>query len=166
MSYVYLGVGSNQDPVRHVRLALDALGASFGGLTLSPVYESEPVGFTGRNFLNLVVGLETDLSIGGLRHRLKELEEQFGRKRDGTVYGQGALDIDLLLYDDLVGSFDGVELPRPEIVLNAFVLRPLAEIAPGCRHPVLDLTFSELWANYDCHQRLWRVPFSWRGTEL
>lgn len=166
MSRVYLGIGSNQDPHRHVTQALEALSERVGPLNISPVYESEPVGFVGRNFLNLVAEVETGLSVGQLRDWLKQLEDGFGRKRDGTAYGRGALDIDILTYDDHVGIYSGVHLPRPEIVANAFVLQPLADIAAERRHPSLGLTYGELWASYAGRQKLWRVPFTWRGLEL
>ena len=72
----------------------------------------------------------------------------------------------MLLYDGLVGSFDGLELPRAEILKNAFVLWPLALLAPEAVHPVAGKPFAELWATAQIDQQLWPVPFAWRGVEL
>ena len=106
----------------------------------------------------------TELSLHELDRRLKFIEADNGRyapERKGLP-----LDIDVLLYDGLVGSFDGLELPRAEILKNAFVLWPLALLAPEAVHPVAGKPFAELWATAQIDQQLWPVPFAWRGVEL
>ncbi len=162
MPRVYLGIGSNIDPQLHVALALDALAARFGSLCLSPVYESEAVGFAGDNFLNLVVGLDTTLSLDDLSRWLKALEARHGRTPQTPRFSARTLDLDILLYDDLAGDFGGIRLPRPEILANAFVLRPLADVAGDLRHPETGRCYADHWRDYRNDQRLWPVSFSWR----
>ena len=165
MTTVYLSLGSNIDRDHHIKAGLDALADRFGTLTVSTVFESEAVGFSGDNFLNLVVGIETDLSVAKLSECLKRIEAAHGRERSAPKFSARTLDIDILTYDDWVGVHGGIRLPRPEITENAFVLHPLAEIAPTQLHPQLQISYAELWRRYDTStQRLWPVEFHWRGA--
>ena len=166
MNRVYISIGSNRDTARHVRNALDALYERFGELIISSVYESEAVGFEGENFLNLVVGLDTDESLGSLADWLKAVEDSNGRQRNGPKFSSRTLDLDILTYGERVGEPEGVELPRREILKNAFVLKPLAEIAPEERHPTEQRTYAALWNDYSRDQRLWAIPFEWRGQVI
>lgn len=166
MARVYVGIGSNVDRERYVTAALDALDGWFGELAISPVYESEAVGFDGSPFFNLVVGVSTDLSVGELSRRFKQLEADNGRRRGDPKFRARTLDLDILTYDDLIGVVEGVELPRGEILHNAFVLRPLADLAPAQRHPVSGQSYADLWSAYDRDQRLWPVDFSWQGRVI
>ena len=168
MARVYISIGSNIERKKNVLAALDMLYVWFGDLLLSPVYESEAVGFVGESFLNLVVGVDTGLSVGELSVRLKQLEADNGRCRgiDVPTFSGRTLDLDILTYDDQVGQIKGVELPRGEILQNAFVLKPLADVAPDDRHPVCDKTYSALWQSYDRDQKLWRVDFTWQGRVI
>ncbi|WP_220813799.1 2-amino-4-hydroxy-6-hydroxymethyldihydropteridine diphosphokinase [Pseudomonas paralcaligenes] len=164
MTPIFLGLGSNVD--RELRLAagLDALAGFLHDLRCSPVFESRPVGIKSGNFYNLVVSARTDLPLHELDRRLKFIEADNGRyapERKGLP-----LDIDVLLYDDLIGSFDGLVLPRAEILKNAFVLWPLALLAPEAVHPEAGRTFAELWGEARIDQQLWPAPFQWRGAEL
>ncbi len=162
MAQIYVSIGSNQDRSRYIRASLDALRAAFGELTLSSVYESEAVGFSGDNFYNLVASFETTLSVGDLSRALKQIEDDNGRCRQGPKFSGRTLDIDILTYDQLVGDIDGVQLPRDEITKNAFVLLPLAEIAADVKHPVNGESYAALWQAYDkSKQSLWSVDFSW-----
>ena len=166
MARVYISIGTNIDRERYVTAALDALADWFGDLQISPVYESESVGFDGSPFLNLVVGVDTDLSVGELSRRLKQLEADNGRRRDVPKFSARTLDLDILTYGDRTGIIDGVELPRGEILKNAFVLRPLADIAPDTVHPVCGKSYRDLWRTYDTGQKLWPVDFIWRGQKI
>jgi 2-amino-4-hydroxy-6-hydroxymethyldihydropteridine diphosphokinase len=158
MARVYLSLGSNIDRHRHIRAALTALQQRFGELLLSPIYESEAVGFAGDNFFNLVVGLDTELGVGELQSLIKAIEDENGRERGGPKFSARTLDIDILTYADVVGEIDGVSLPRDEIVKNAFVLLPLQDVAANELHPQLQRSYAELWADYDkSKQALWRV---------
>ncbi|WP_323845682.1 2-amino-4-hydroxy-6-hydroxymethyldihydropteridine diphosphokinase [Microbulbifer magnicolonia] len=164
MAQVFLSLGSNIDRERHIRAGLDALAQQFGELQVSRVFESVAVGFDGDNFYNLVVGIHTDLPVGQLALRLREIEDANGRLRAGPKFSARTLDIDILTYDDLTGTVDGVKLPRGEILRNAFVLLPLAELAPEVVHPVEGKTYRQLWDGYDqASQKLWPVDFDWPG---
>jgi len=164
---VYVSIGSNIDRYRHIASSLDALSAHFGVLVISPVYESEAVGFDGENFLNLVAGFNSDLSVGKLSALLRKIEYDNGRRRDAPKFSSRTLDIDILTYNDCVGEVDGVELPRDEITENAFVLLPMVDIAANCKHPVLHKTYQEILLSYDRgRQKLWLVDFEWRGKKI
>ena len=164
MTTIYLSLGSNVDRHRNITAALDALADLFGDLNISSVYESKSVGFDGSNFFNLVVGADTTLSIVELSETLKRIEDNNGRKRNGPKFSPRTLDIDILTYGDFVGVENDIELPRAEITKNAFVLLPLAEIAPDVFHPQLEKIYSDLWREYDqASQALWTIIFDWNG---
>jgi len=163
---VYISIGSNIDRERYMRASLDALAGWFGEIEVSPVYESEAVGFDGSPFLNLVVGIKTHLSVGELSKHFKQLEAENGRRRDAPKFSARTLDLDILTYGEAVGRMDGVELPRGEILRNAFVLRPLADIAPNVKHPVCRKRYFELWQAYNTGQKLWPVDFNWQGRAI
>ena len=167
MARVYLGIGSNIDRERNIVAGLEAVSGLLGELRLSPVYDSSAVGFDGQPFLNLVVAAETALPVGELARRLRAIEFAHGRAPDATRFSSRRLDIDILLYGALVETTDGVELPRGEILENAFVLRPLADLAGDELHPLAGRSYSALWADYvNPRQRLWRVDFEWRGVKF
>jgi 2-amino-4-hydroxy-6-hydroxymethyldihydropteridine diphosphokinase len=160
MARIYISIGSNIERERHIRAALTALRAQFTNVRCSSVYESEPVGFQGDNFFNAVVACDTDKSVRDVARCLAEIEAQHGRARVSTRFAARTLDLDLLLYDALVVQERDIKLPRAEILVNAFVLRPLAEIAPDARHPVVGKTYAELWRDFPrTEQRLWPVEF-------
>lgn len=164
MPAVLLGVGSNIERERYINAGLDALQGLFGELRLSSVYESAAVGFDGQPFLNLVAAVETDLGVGELARRLRHIETEHGRPPNATRFSARQLDIDLLTYDRLTGRVDGVILPRGEILENAFVLCPLAEIAGEQLHPLTGISYREHWQAYDrSSQPLRRVDLQWRG---
>ena len=167
MARAYIGVGSNIDRERNVIAALDGLSAAYGELVLSSVFESEAVGFEGDPFYNLVVGVDTTHGVRELLDTLGQVEVASERRRDTPRFSSRTLDLDLLTYADLVGSIDGVSLPRNEILRNAFVLCPLAEIAGAEIHPSTRRTYADLWRDFDARdQRLWPVAFSWNGLPI
>jgi 2-amino-4-hydroxy-6-hydroxymethyldihydropteridine diphosphokinase len=158
VTQVFLGLGSNLDREKNIRAGLHALKNSFGVLKISNVYESESVGFKGSNFYNLVVSLQTEITIAELSETLKKIEDENGRVRTGPKYSPRTLDIDILTYGDFVGVEAGVELPRAEITENAFVLLPLSELAPHDLHPCLKKSYEDLWTSYDQKaQALWKI---------
>jgi 2-amino-4-hydroxy-6-hydroxymethyldihydropteridine diphosphokinase len=157
-----LSLGSNIDAQRNIRLALDALARQFSSLSLSSVYESESIGFDGDNFLNLVVVVETDLSLVLVQEFLKQLEESQGRDRTQAKFSSRPIDVDILFYGSDDGASLSIELPRAEITRNAFVLLPLAELLPDAQHAPTGKTYAELWASYDKDsQKLWPIEFAW-----
>jgi len=153
MVSVFLGLGSNMDAETNLRLAVSELRRQFGELTLSPVYRSAALGFDGDDFLNLVVGLETDMSPHDVLVCVETIHALAGRVRGPDRYTSRSLDIDLLLYGDLVDREPPLRLPRRDVLEYSFVLRPLAEIAPDLVHPEVLRPISELWRNFDtaCH---------------
>ncbi len=150
MPHVYLGLGSNIDPEANIVFAVAELRRRFGAVDVSPVYRAPAVGFDGADFLNLVAGIETDLSPLELLDAIEEIHALAGRERDGgNKWVARALDIDLLTYGDLVDPERPVRVPRADILDYAFVLRPLAELAPDVRHPVTGRSFAEHWQGFD-----------------
>ncbi len=164
LTQVYLGLGSNIERVPHLHAGLDALASFLTDMRCSPVFESQPVGIKSGPFYNLVVSACTDLPLRELDRRLKSIEADNGRyapARKGLP-----LDIDVLLYGDLTGDFDGLVLPRAEILKNAFVLWPLSLMAPERVHPEVGKTFAALWQDAQIDQVLAPVAFEWRGRQL
>ncbi|UCE89068.1 MAG: 2-amino-4-hydroxy-6-hydroxymethyldihydropteridine diphosphokinase [Pseudomonadota bacterium] len=161
MARIYVSVGSNVEPRQNIRRAVADLRAHYGELLLSSVYESRAVGFDGDNFLNLVVGFDTDEDAHTVVGVLRGIEARCGRERNAARFAPRSLDLDLLLYDRQVLQENGLQLPRGEITEHAFVLCPLAEIAPNLAHPVEGVRFSELWEGFDMPgQSLWPVEFN------
>jgi 2-amino-4-hydroxy-6-hydroxymethyldihydropteridine diphosphokinase len=148
MSQVYLSLGSNVEPERYLRAAVDALRERFGQISVSPAYRSGAVGFDGVDFVNLAVGLDTDLSPQALNDWLHALEDSNGRRRDVPRYSDRTLDVDIVFYGSLVLEGEGhLQIPRDELK-HAFVLQPIADIAPHFRHPVSGTSMAELWAAF------------------
>ncbi len=149
MARIYISLGSNIDRERNTRSGVLALQRRFGRLELSSVYESDAVGFEGDAFYNMVIGCDVDEDVQGANHALAVIEDAHGRDRSGPRFSSRTLDLDLLLYDELVLDDGALRLPRDEILKNAFVLWPLAEIAPERVHPVVGKSYAELWADFD-----------------
>ena len=149
MARVYLGLGSNCDAEAHIVAGIKALQEAFEQIRISPVYCSRAVGFEGSDFLNCAAVIDTDLALGELKQWLTDLEDAHGRDRSQPKFSDRTLDIDILLYDDLIGEHDGLELPRDEILKYAHVLKPLADIAPDLTHPETGMRFSEHWERFE-----------------
>jgi 2-amino-4-hydroxy-6-hydroxymethyldihydropteridine diphosphokinase len=162
MAQIYISLGSNVDREHYVNAGLNALSVAYGRLTLSSLFESEAVGFSGAAFYNLVIGIITFDSIEQVAEELKTIEVSHGRAADAKKYSPRTLDLDLLLYDDLIINTPA-QLPRDEITKNAFVLRPLAEVAPLLIHPILNINYQTLWQEYNkSSQKLRKVPLNWQ----
>lgn len=142
----YLSLGSNVDAERHLRGAIEALRARFGEVVVSPVYRTPAVGFDGPAFLNAAAIIDSDLEPQPLNDWLHALEDAHGRDRSGPRFSDRTLDIDIVLFDDRVLDGAGnLRIPRPELK-HAFVLRPLADIAPDVDVPGSGRTLAQLWA--------------------
>jgi 2-amino-4-hydroxy-6-hydroxymethyldihydropteridine diphosphokinase len=146
---VYVGLGSNVDRENNILLAIREMRQVFGRFELSPVYESEAVGFDGGDFLNLVVGFETAKPLRDVVLALRAIEDRRGRDRSLPRFSHRSIDLDILSFDDLQIDEPGLQIPRKEILENSFVLRPLQDIAAGILHPVLKQSYAELWAEME-----------------
>ena len=142
---VYVSLGSNVDRDKNIRLAIEAMRATFGKLRLSPVYESASVGFDGSDFLNLVAGIETENDIRAVVQKLHAIEDRLGRDRSKPRFSPRPIDLDILTYNELVMDVQGIQIPRHEILQNAFVLKPLCDIASDIVHPVVKKSYQTLW---------------------
>lgn len=149
---VYIGIGSNLgDRESQIRGALDRIDRLDGVrlVAVSTMHETDPVGGPPSQpmFLNAAASLDTDLTPEELIRALLRIEQDMGRVR-GQRNAPRIIDLDILLYDDLVLNEPGLTVPHPRMHLRAFVLAPLLEIARNVRHPILDQTVEELWADF------------------
>jgi 2-amino-4-hydroxy-6-hydroxymethyldihydropteridine diphosphokinase len=165
MTVVYVAAGSNVEPEKYLSRALQALEATYGPLTCSRAYRNRAVGFTGDDFINLVVGFNTEDSPADVRRQLQKVEAACDRPPDAAKWAPRTMDLDILLFGDLVSNEPGLVIPRPDLVKRPYMLKPMAEIAPDVRHPTLGKTMRELWENFggDEHSMV-EVPLV-AGTE-
>ena len=153
---VFVSAGSNIEPRANLEAACAALKERYGALELSPVYESPAEGFDGPPFLNLVVSFRTEEPPEEILEALAELEARAGRDRSAGKFSSRTLDLDLLLYGDRVD--EALKLPHPDIDRYAFVLKPLADVAPNLRHPVTGATLSALCEQLPIPRQLTVLP--------
>jgi 2-amino-4-hydroxy-6-hydroxymethyldihydropteridine diphosphokinase len=146
---VYVAAGSNVEPERHMGQAVAELERAFPGVRFSSWYRNRAVGFDGADFINLVAGFATALPVHAVLERLHAIETRCGRPRDAPRWAPRSMDLDVLLYGGLVCEEPGLKLPRPDLVKRAYMLGPLAELAPGVVHPTTGLTVGELWHRFD-----------------
>ncbi len=149
MARVYLGIGSNIDAEKNLRLGVCELRSLFGDLAISQTYKSAAVGFDGPDFLNLVVGLDTSETPKAIHEHIEAIHRLAGRQTGAARYSSRSLDIDLLLYDDLIMEARPIKLPRADVLKYSFVLRPLAEIAPDLIHPNTGRPLQDHWQEFD-----------------
>ena len=164
---VYVGIGSNIEQEKYIRLAAQYLRKAFGDqchLLLSPVYKTQAIGFAGDDFYNLVASFSTELSAFDVEKKLKEIEHQNGRRRHQEKFSARTLDIDLLLYDQEIIDSNGISIPRDEIEKYAFVLSPLADLTPDLIHPQTQKSIAEMWQELSrsgIAGTLEKIDFSW-----
>lgn len=159
MTQIYIGIGSNIKREYYIKLALSSLEKYFDNLDYSRVYESKPVGFRGENFFNMVVGAKVTYDLEQVVNILETIEVLADRDRTVPKFSSRTLDLDLLIFGKKVCTMP-VTLPNTEIMVHAFVLCPLAEIAPDYIHPVSKVSFSQLWREWDNKlQEVWPIKF-------
>jgi 2-amino-4-hydroxy-6-hydroxymethyldihydropteridine diphosphokinase len=149
MARIWISLGSNIEREHNIRSALSSLAAQFDHLIHSSLYESDAVGFDGPGFYNMVVGCDSAEDVLTTAKILKRIEVEHGRTWHCQKFSPRTLDLDLILYDDLILDQEHLKLPRKDILEYAFVLEPLAEIAPYLRHPITHQSYSKLWAEFD-----------------
>ena len=149
MPEVFVAAGSNVDAAVNLRKAIDALERLYSPLRISPAYQNKAVGFEGEDFINLVVGFTTTRSLVDVRKQLQAVEALCGRAQDAPKWAPRSMDLDILLYDDVVSTEPGYLLPRPDLVKRPYMLKPMADIAPERKHPTLQRTMRELWDEFD-----------------
>ncbi|MBT3506596.1 MAG: 2-amino-4-hydroxy-6-hydroxymethyldihydropteridine diphosphokinase [Methylococcales bacterium] len=145
----HISIGSNIKKEKNIPSCLIALEKELGTLKTSSTYETEPVGFTGANFFNLIAVFNSELPVKTIGKTLKRIEKEHGRVHGGNKFEARTLDLDLILYGNLILSEGRLQIPRNEITRYAFVLEPLAEISPNLRHPETNIEYAELWENFD-----------------
>ena len=145
----FISIGSNIDKEIHIPSSVNALKKQFSNIVSSSLYETEAVGFEGDDFHNLIVQFDSSLEAKAVAKILRQIELDHGRTRDSRKYAARTLDLDLILYGNLVISDGRLQIPRDEIERYAFVLEPLAEIAPDFLHPVSHKSYAQLWNEYN-----------------
>jgi len=145
MTQVYVAAGSNVEPEKYLSVALQALAAAYEPLTLSPAYRNKAVGFEGADFINLVVGFDTGHPVTEVRRQLQAIETACGRPPGAAKWAPRTMDLDILMFGDLVSHEPGLVIPRPDLVKRPYMLKPMADIAPEVRHPTLGQSMRELW---------------------
>jgi 2-amino-4-hydroxy-6-hydroxymethyldihydropteridine diphosphokinase len=149
MPTVYVAAGSNIRPREHLRQALAMMRQAWPDLRVSPAYANKAVGFEGEDFINLVAGFDTDEPVEDVLARLHRIEAACGRPRAAAKWAPRSMDLDILMYGDVVGGFPGVILPRPDLLRRPYMLGPLADIAPDAVHPAECRPIRELWRQFD-----------------
>ncbi len=165
MAQIYISLGSNVEREHYVKQGLISIANEFNlpftQLTLSSLFECEAIGFNGPIFYNMVIGIKCPHSVEQVASILRKIEFSHGRDHNAKKFSPRTLDLDLLLYDDLIIKRPA-QLPRNEICTNAFVLWPLSEVAPNLTHPILKKSYQDLWRNYDKNtQKLKIVDNCW-----
>ncbi|HYB33329.1 MAG TPA: 2-amino-4-hydroxy-6-hydroxymethyldihydropteridine diphosphokinase [Steroidobacteraceae bacterium] len=149
MPAVYVAAGSNIEPERNLARAVAELAREFPGARFSPWYRNRAIGFAGEDFVNLVAGFDTGRPVSVVLDRLHAIETLCGRPRAAPRWAPRSMDLDVLLYGDLVCDEPGLKLPRPDLLKRAYMLGPLAQLAPALVHPTAQLTIGELWRRFD-----------------
>jgi 2-amino-4-hydroxy-6-hydroxymethyldihydropteridine diphosphokinase len=149
MSQVYVAIGSNINPEANIAKAARELQRLFPDARFSSWYRNRAVGFEGDDFVNGVVGFTTDLPLRSVIEHLHAVEAACGRPRNAPRWAPRAMDLDVLLYDNVVCAEPTLTLPRPDLLKRPYMLGPMAEIAPEVVHPTAGLTIGELWQQFD-----------------
>src|SRR5262245_58209321 len=146
---VFVAAGSNVDPEKNLERACADIAHTWPDAHFSRAYRNVAVGFEGPDFINLVVGFSAAQPLAHVIERLRGIETNCGRPRYAPKWASRTMDLDVLLYGDLVEKTADYTLPRPDLLKRPYMLGPMAEIAPDVLHPVEKKTISHLWAVFD-----------------
>jgi 2-amino-4-hydroxy-6-hydroxymethyldihydropteridine diphosphokinase len=146
---VYVAMGSNVAPESNLARAVAQLEREVPGARFSRWFRNRAVGFEGEDFINLVAGFDTELPLPTVLGKLQAIEEACGREPGAARWAPRSMDLDVLLYGDLICDEPRVKLPRPDLGRRAYMLGPLAELAPEVLHPTSRLTIGEMWRRFD-----------------
>ncbi len=158
---IYLGLGSNTRPYENLRSCLDWLAHSFGHLVVSPAYRSPAYGFSGADFINLVVAIDSAISPQALKSWLVWLENIHGRNRQQPRFSDRTLDVDILLFGNLVAP--QWQIPREETFQQPYILKPLRDLAPDLTPPQSEQSVDMLWQSMQArgHAPIEPVDLGW-----
>jgi len=163
MPRVFASIGSNINKAQNLRSCFHTLQQLFRDVQKSSVYQSAAIGFDGADFYNMVVSLETTLTPEHIAKLFSEIEDQHGRERRENPFVSRTLDLDQLLYGDVIVNENGIRLPHRDLTRYAFIVKAMAEIAGDVKHPQLGKTFAELWRNFEPSQtQIKRIAFDWQ----
>ncbi len=147
MPRVFVAAGSNIEPERNLALASRQLRRAWPQVQFSPWYRNCAAGFEGEDFINFAVGFDTQQPVHEVIAKLRAIEELCGRPRAAAKWAPRSMDLDVLLYGDMVEP--ELKLPRPDLLKRAYMLGPLADIAPEFMHPTAGATIGQLWERFD-----------------
>ncbi len=157
---IYLSIGSNIDPLQNIPSALAMLKNEFAAIDVSPAYRNPAVGFDGDDFVNLAVAARTAMPLDAVLAILNGIEAMHRRDRSQPRFSSRTLDLDLLMYGQSVIERSDLQLPREDILKFAFVLGPLAELAPDLHHPVESRAVKDLWRDFQGERQLEPIDMS------
>lgn len=149
MTRVFVAAGSNVDAERNLRLASHELVKTFGNVQFSPAYQNVAAGFEGDDFINFVAAFDTELPVRAVVAELQRIEGLCGRERHAPKWAPRSMDLDILLFGDMVCDEPGLVLPRPDLLRRAYMLGPMADVGGDVVHPLERRTMSALWERFD-----------------
>ncbi len=146
MTRVYVALGSNTEPRKRLMQAATLLVAEFPGIRFSSCYQNVAIGFDGADFINAAAGFDSNLTLPALVTVLHHIEEQCGRKRDDAKWAPREMDLDVLLYGEMIMDSVVARVPRADLLRRGYMLGPMAELAPQLLHPEEQRTLADLWS--------------------
>ena len=162
MTTTYVGVGSNIEREFNARLAITELSALGRNMIVSTVYDCASVDFDSSPFFNFVVQMDTHLDLTLFSQALRNIEIKSGRKEDAQKFQDRALDLDIILFGDIV-SVESPQIPRDDIYRYPFVIQPLYELCPDLVIPNDGRMIKDIWLNMSNLESLTKVDFQFDG---
>jgi len=146
---VFVAAGSNVEPEKNLARACAEIAHTWPDAHFSRAYRNVAVGFEGPDFINLVIGFSAAQPLHSVIEKLRGIETNCGRPRYAPKWASRTMDLDVLLFGDLVEKTTEYTLPRPDLLKRPYMLGPLAEIAADVVHPTERRPIGELWAAFD-----------------